>query len=246
MIKFFEKNILNIILIPCFLFFLTQCSTHRYPVEGIARSYKSYYVQGQWHHPQKCYDYDKTGLASWYGPGFHGAKKAQGEVYNQYSMTAAHKTLPLPTIVKVTNLKNGKNIVVLVDDRGPFKYKGRIIDLSISAAKELGTYANGVGKVRVQSLPKESNAFALYLKNNCGNVGLNTSGKTWEQIYREKIGSKSGYQNLTFISSRTHESNKTDISKSKSSQKKVRNKRYTSINKYILQCTSKKRKAIHR
>jgi rare lipoprotein A len=94
---------------------------------------------------------DQCGGASWYGPGFHGKKTASGERFNENAMTAAHKTLPLGTIVKVTNQRTGKSIKVTINDRGPFA-KGRIIDLSKAAAAKLGTKQAGVGKVCVAKI----------------------------------------------------------------------------------------------
>lgn len=94
---------------------------------------------------------DQCGGASWYGPGFHGKKTASGERFNENAMTAAHKTLPLGTVVKVTNQRTGKSIKVTINDRGPF-VKGRIIDLSKAAAARLGTKNSGVGKVCVAKL----------------------------------------------------------------------------------------------
>lgn len=93
----------------------------------------------------------QCGGASWYGPGFHGKKTASGERFNENAMTAAHKTLPLGTVVKVTNQRTGKSINVTINDRGPF-VKGRIIDLSKAAAARLGTKNSGVGKVCVAKL----------------------------------------------------------------------------------------------
>ena len=82
----------------------------RTPIGGIGKgSTNSYYCRGEWHHPQKFYEYDQTGLASWYGPGFHGKPKPYGEKFNMHGISAAHRTLPLPTVVKVTNLQNGKS-----------------------------------------------------------------------------------------------------------------------------------------
>ena len=94
---------------------------------------------------------DQCGGASWYGPGFHGKKTASGERFNENAMTAAHKTLPLGTVVKVTNQRTGKSIKVTINDRGPYA-KGRIIDLSKAAAATLGTKNAGVGKVCVAKL----------------------------------------------------------------------------------------------
>jgi rare lipoprotein A len=95
--------------------------------------------------------YVERGVASWYGPGFHNVRTAIGETYDMYAMTAAHKTLPLPAFVRVTNLQNGRSIVVRVNDRGPF-VGNRIIDLSYTAASKLGMLRNGTAMVEVRSL----------------------------------------------------------------------------------------------
>ncbi len=95
--------------------------------------------------------YLEQGVASWYGREFHGRRTSNGEVYDMHGLTAAHKTLPLPTRVRVTNLASGKSIVVRVNDRGPFK-QGRIIDLSYGAARELGFLTAGTAMVEVQAL----------------------------------------------------------------------------------------------
>ena len=94
---------------------------------------------------------DQCGGASWYGPGFHGKKTASGQRFNQNAMTAAHKTLPLGSVVRVTNRATGKSIEVTINDRGPF-VKGRIIDLSAAAAAKLGTKGSGVGAVCIARL----------------------------------------------------------------------------------------------
>lgn len=93
--------------------------------------------------------YDQKGIASWYGPNFHGHRTSSGDVYDMYAMTAAHKTLPLPTFVRVTNLRNGRTVIVKVNDRGPF-HENRIIDLSYAAAKKLGIIKDGTGLVDVK------------------------------------------------------------------------------------------------
>jgi len=98
--------------------------------------------------------YTQIGIASWYGPKFHGRKTASGEIYNMYDYTAAHKTLPLNTYVKVINLENGKSVVVRINDRGPF-VKNRIIDLSYVAARKLGMIKKGTAKVKIIVLGKE-------------------------------------------------------------------------------------------
>ncbi|MAI29133.1 MAG: hypothetical protein CMP38_02875 [Rickettsiales bacterium] len=119
-----------------------------------------YKINGKWYYPAINYEYDEVGYASWYGPGFHGKKTANGEIFNQNKISAAHRTLPLPSVVKVTNLENGKVLsFVRVNDRGPFA-RNRIIDLSKEAAKELGFVNKGVTKVRVEILEDESRKFA--------------------------------------------------------------------------------------
>src|SRR6187549_919662 len=99
----------------------------------------------------KAEGYFERGVASWYGPGFHAAATSNGERYDMYAMTAAHKTLPLPAYVQVTNLRNGRSVVVRVNDRGPFK-DGRIIDLSYTAASRLGMLKDGTTFVEVRAL----------------------------------------------------------------------------------------------
>ncbi len=95
--------------------------------------------------------YKERGIASWYGTKFHGRRTSSGEAYDMYAMTAAHKTLPLPTYARVTNLQNGRSIVVKINDRGPF-HDNRLIDLSYAAASKLGVAAAGTGLVEVQAL----------------------------------------------------------------------------------------------
>ena len=102
----------------------------------------------------------QTGIASWYGPGFHGKTTASGVIYNQHDLTAAHQTLPLGTRVLVTNLDNGRSIEVLINDRGPFA-KGRIIDLSYAAAETLGVIGPGTIPVRIEVIGSGSEKISL-------------------------------------------------------------------------------------
>lgn len=95
--------------------------------------------------------YLERGVASWYGEKFHGRRTSSGETYDMYAMTAAHKTLPLPTYVRVTNLRNGRDVTVKVNDRGPFVHN-RVIDLSYTAASQLGIIENGTGLVEIEAL----------------------------------------------------------------------------------------------
>ncbi|MDA4843751.1 septal ring lytic transglycosylase RlpA family protein [Hoeflea poritis] len=114
---------------------------------------KPYKVKGRWFHPKEEKDYDKRGYASWYGPNFHGRLTANGEIYDQYHLSAAHPTFPLPSYARVTNTKNGHSVIVRVNDRGPFA-KGRIIDVSSKTADILDMKQEGVAKVRVQYIGK--------------------------------------------------------------------------------------------
>lgn len=119
---------------------------------------KSYKINGKWYSPRFDPDYEEVGVASWYGPGFHGRKTANGERYDQNAYTAAHTTLPLPSIVRVTNLQNGKAMNLRVNDRGPF-HGGRIIDLSKAAAQKLDVLNGGVARVKVTYLHAETERY---------------------------------------------------------------------------------------
>ena len=129
------------------------------PTSGIYKIGKPYQVAGVWYYPAEDFTYDETGIASWYGPDFHAKATANGEIYDQNELTAAHKTLPMPSLVRVTNLDNGRSVVVRVNDRGPF-VAGRIIDMSRRGAQLLGFEGRGIAKVRVQILAEESRAIA--------------------------------------------------------------------------------------
>jgi len=118
------------------------------PTAGIYKIGQPYQIEGTWYYPREQPDYDETGVASWYGPTFYGQHTANGETFDAAALTAAHRTLPMPVNVRVTNLENGKSIVLRVNDRGPFA-RGRIIDVSEQAAKLLGFYGRGTARVRV-------------------------------------------------------------------------------------------------
>lgn len=151
-----------VVLAAALLISLTGCGARpvRYPRPPSAPpkttmpplSGKSYTINGRQYHVLATSEgYMEDGIASWYGSDFHGKKTANGERYNMYEMTAAHKTLPLNTWVKVTNLTNGREATVRINDRGPF-VQGRIIDLSYSGAKSLGLVGPGTAAVRVEAL----------------------------------------------------------------------------------------------
>ena len=121
---------------------------------------KPYQIAGVWYYPKADYEYRETGIASWYGPKFHGKPTANGEIFDMNEVSAAHRTLPLPSIVRVTNLDNGRAINVRVNDRGPFAH-GRIIDLSRRAAQLLGFEQQGTAPVQVEILAAESQHLAM-------------------------------------------------------------------------------------
>jgi len=153
-----------------FIFF-SGCAKHSYtppPIDNPvyqktkqkAKSYQSihkytmrpYQVFGKWYYPKVLPIGTKIkGISSWYGPDFHGKASSSGEIYDMHKLTAAHKTLPMHTIVKVTNLKNKKSVIVRINDRGPF-VKGRIIDLSYEAGKKIGLDKSGIAPVVVEIL----------------------------------------------------------------------------------------------
>src|SRR6476659_8068758 len=138
---------------------LAACATEPPPrttasIPGGKGTYKvgiPYQVGDTWYYPHEQSNYDETGIASWYGPTFYGKPTADGEIYDGEGLTAAHRTLPMPVNVRVTNLENGKSLVLRVNDRGPFA-SGRIIDVSRHAAELLGFYAKGTAQVRVTYL----------------------------------------------------------------------------------------------
>lgn len=145
-----------------------------------------YKVAGVWYYPQEDYSLVETGIASWYGPDFHGKKTANGEPYDQNELTAAHRTLPMPSLVRVTNLENGRAIVVRINDRGPF-LRGRIIDVSRKGAELLGFINRGTARVRVEVLPDESRRMAEAAKR-----GLDTSRMSTADLNRISL-QKTGY-----------------------------------------------------
>lgn len=122
---------------------------------GVYKVGQPYEIRGQWFYPREDWNYDRTGVASWYGKNFHGRPTANGETYNMFGMTAAHPTLPLPVNVEVTNLRNGKKTILRVNDRGPFA-RGRILDVSWRAAEVLGFREDGTAPVRVKILGRAS------------------------------------------------------------------------------------------
>jgi rare lipoprotein A len=149
----------------------TACSSrHHAPAQAQRGMYKvgaPYTIDGITYVPMEEFQHVETGVASWYGPGFHGKYTANGEVYDQSERTAAHRTLQMPSVLRVTNLENGHSTIVRVNDRGPFA-RSRILDVSRAAAEELGMVGNGTARVRVEQLEMESQAMKQIALNGGG------------------------------------------------------------------------------
>ncbi len=162
---------------------ITEFQNDKYSRYKIGNPYK---INGQWFYPEVDYDYDEIGIASWYGPNFHGKRTANGEIFDQNKISAAHKTLPMPTIVKVINLENGKELIMRINDRGPF-VAGRIIDLSKEAAKQLGVLKKGISKVRVIVQEIESRKIAMNLQNNTKQNKFSVKSAKAEHIEKKEL-----------------------------------------------------------
>jgi len=172
-----------------FFILLTACTDNGILLRSNGKNYSSektngvykigmpYQINGRWYYPSEDLNYKEIGIASWYGPDFHNGITANGEKYDMYAMTAAHRTLPLPSIVKVTNLENGRSVIVRVNDRGPF-VNNRIIDVSKSAAEALGFQTLGTTQVRVEYLKEESLALKKRILDNGGKIVGGSSENT--------------------------------------------------------------------
>lgn len=137
-----------------------------------------YQINGVWYYPKVDYDYDERGTASWYGPGFDQKTTANGEIYDMNQVSAAHKTLPLPSVVEVTNLQNGRSLQLRVNDRGPY-VGDRVIDLSRRAAQLLGFEGTGTAPVRVRILKEPSIQVAeAAMRGETGQVRLAAAAHT--------------------------------------------------------------------
>ena len=147
------KDLLFYLSVTISVLILSSCGPGHVPTGKVpSGTYRPYRVAGRTYYPlPSSQGFEQKGYASWYGPDFQGKKTASGETYNMYSLTAAHKILPMNTYVQVENLKNGKSLVVRINDRGPF-VRNRIIDLSFAAAKRLGIVGPGTSKVKITAL----------------------------------------------------------------------------------------------
>ena len=149
-------------------------------------STKPYRVKGKTYYPMETvYEFVETGSASWYGPNFNGKKTASGEIYNQHEHTAAHKTLPFGTRVKVENLDNNTSTIVVINDRGPFA-SGRIIDLSYSAAKDLNIDKKGVAHVKLTVINDQQPIIAP-AQENLEYASLNNNRDSIKRLYFNRM-----------------------------------------------------------
>ncbi len=165
----------RIIILLSVLLLLNACARppRPYKTSAVPGWLKPYKVNGKVYYPlPSAQGYTEVCYASWYGPGFHGKLAASGEVYNMYDYTAAHRILPMGTYVLVKNLENGKEVVVRINDRGPF-VKGRCIDLSYAAAKALGMIGKGVVKVRLIALGEGKKVKNYIVYNRLPNIRYN-------------------------------------------------------------------------
>ena len=147
------------------------CASHRgggaSAQRGMYKVGAPYTIDGVTYTPMEEFAHVETGIASWYGPGFHGKYTANGEVYDQSDKTAAHRTLQMPSVVRVTNLDNGRSTVLRVNDRGPYA-RGRVLDMSRAAAEELAMTRTGTAHVRIEQLGTESQALKDIALNGGG------------------------------------------------------------------------------
>lgn len=167
------------------VFGLTACGpTPKPPTAANIKIGKPYVIDGKTYYPSYDPTYDKIGEGSWYGPGFHGKYTANGEVFNQNDLTAAHPTLPMPSLVRVTNLQNGKSVIVRINDRGPFA-KNRIIDLSKKSAQTIGMHSTS--KVRVQFLKDETEQYVANLQAKGKPINMAEYNAKAEDIKEDSI-----------------------------------------------------------
>ena len=145
-----------------------------------------YQVEGLWYYPKEDYNYKEIGISSWYGPDFHNGITANGELYDMHGLTAAHRTLPLPSIVRVTNLQNGRSLVLRVNDRGPF-VNNRVIDVSMKAAQLLGFKEQGTTQVQVEILAEESKKLKEEMLAAKGNGTVSTASLNEAEYAQEQI-----------------------------------------------------------
>ncbi|MEZ7879242.1 MAG: septal ring lytic transglycosylase RlpA family protein [Rhodospirillales bacterium] len=150
---------------------------------------KPYQIAGVWYYPAEDFKYDESGIASWYGTKFHGRKTANGEIYDMNALTAAHRTLPMPSYVRVTNLENGRSLILRVNDRGPFA-RGRIIDISRRGSQLLNFQKQGTARVRVQVLADQSRTLKSRITNQA-ELAKTGSPITIDRLPKAKVQAQS-------------------------------------------------------
>lgn len=172
---------------------------------------KTYIVNGKRYTVRKtAKGFVQTGHASWYGTKFHGHRTSSGEPYNMYKMTAAHKTLPIPSYVEVRNLDNNRKIVVRVNDRGPFS-PGRIIDLSYVAAKKLGITAKGTGRVEIRAIDPSAPAQTQQASTSPVTRPTNASASNNGQLYLQ-VGAFTNHDNASELVDRLVDATQQNVS----------------------------------
>lgn len=165
--------------------------------QGLYKVGKPYKVEGRWYEPREDYTLVETGIASWYGAEFHGRSTANGEPFDKNELTAAHRTLQMPSLVRVTNLENGRSVVVRVNDRGPFS-RSRVIDMTERGAELLGFRNQGTARVRLEILSEESRKLAEAARRGVdtrgAEVALNDGrGFMLASSESERVGRVSGH-----------------------------------------------------
>ncbi len=202
----------NFVLLFFLIIFFTGCAERYQTYESYVLpsniktpTKKPYVVNGNVYYPlhKVPLGWSETGIASWYGPNFNGQKTSDGEIYNMYDYTAAHKILPMNTIVKVTNLNNGKSVIVRINDRGPF-VKNRIIDLSYAAAKKIGLDVTGTAPVKIKVIKFEGNDYVKGYMIQVGAFinpkGANITAKKYKKFgYNTNIKKINGFYKVFIV-----------------------------------------------
>lgn len=183
------KKVITLIFCVSAISIVSACSETRYAAHVVKQipfpgdppetvgSFKvgnPYNIKGRNYYPRETYNHSETGIASWYGPNFHGKKTANGEIFDKNELTAAHRTLQMPSIIRVTNLSNGRSIILRVNDRGPFAHD-RILDVSERAATVLGFKNHGTAKIRIDVLSDASVQVAEAAKQGYDTRGYEVS-----------------------------------------------------------------------
>jgi rare lipoprotein A len=200
--------------------------------QGVYKIGDPYQINGSWYYPAEDYNYDETGIASYYGGeqkgvDFHGRLTANGEVYDMNALTAAHQTLPLPSLVRVTNLENGRSIVVRVNDRGPYA-RGRILDMSRRAAQLLGYEGKGTAKVRVQIMADDSRQLKYAMLQGRGTPGTEVAAAPRTAVQSDVLAAPTGSRSAGSVASAALPPPSETLSQTGATSQRQRNGRVTS------------------